>query len=236
MMGGGLDARSASTESTMTNQSAESTRSAWMRVPSGRRIDLADPDPQAWDDYDLALRLARTYRWGGESIFPVPLSVAQHSLAVLELRRKRAPVPLSVDAQLLELLHVAEEALLGFDCISSLKPLLGDKLREVSDRLSRAVAVRYRLPTWTPEAFAEHKRADVACAASEALHCAGWSEHEIAHVLGIREPVLDEDPLVGLYGCTPWEPWSTAIAVKRFHTELVRLLQLRQRRHVPELV
>jgi hypothetical protein len=222
-------------ESMMTSQSVESIRSAWMRLPSGRRVDLADPDPQAWDDYDLSLRLARTYRWGGESIFPVPLSVAQHSLAVLELRRQRAAVPLSVDAQLLELLHDAEEALLGFDCISSLKPLLGDRLRDVSDRLSRAVAVRYRLPRWVPEAYVEHKRADVACAASEALHCAGWSEHEIAHVLGIREPVLDEDPLVSLYDCTPWEPWSTAIAVERFHAELVRLLQLRQHRQVPGL-
>lgn len=123
--------------------------SAWMRLPSGRRIDLANPDPDAWSDYDLSLRLARVYRWGGESIHTVPLSVAQHSLSVLALRRLWASAPLTVDQQLRELLHDAEEALLGFDCISRLKPLLGDALRIVSDRLSRAVEIRSatRCPT-----------------------------------------------------------------------------------------
>lgn len=210
-------------------------RSAWMRLPSGQRINLADPDPNAWTDYDLSLRLARVYRWGGESMHMVPLSVAQHSLAVLELRRQWTAVPLSVDEQLRELLHDAEEALLGFDCISSLKPLLGDQLREVSDRLRNAVSVRYRLPAWTEETKAEHKRADVACAASEALYCTGWSMHEIANVLGIRQPVLKEDPLVRVYKCTPWEPWTSSTAVERFHLELLRLLALRERQRVPEL-
>lgn len=61
---------------------------AWVRLPSGRRLDLINPDPGAWLDSDLALRLARTYRWGGESSWPLPLSVAQHSLLVLTLRRQ----------------------------------------------------------------------------------------------------------------------------------------------------
>lgn len=206
----------------------EQRTSAWMRLPSGQRIDLANPDPQAWTDHDLSLRLARVYRWGGESVHPVPLSVAQHSLAVLELRRQWSTKPLTVDQQLRELLHDAEEALLGFDCISKLKPLLGDALREVSERLSEAVAVRYRLPTWTDEEYVEHKRADVTCAASEALYCAGWSHYEIVNVLGIQEPVLQYDPLVAIYRCTPWQPWPSAVAVERFHLELLRLLAARE--------
>lgn len=213
----------------------KTSHSAWMRLPSGQRIDLANPDPHAWTDYDLSLRLARVYRWGGESMHPVPLSVAQHSLAVLELRRQWAATPLSVDEQLRELLHDAEEALLGFDCISSLKPLLGNQLREVSERLSNAVAVRYGLPAWTAETKAAHKRADIACAASEALYCTGWNEVEIANVLGIREPVLKVDPLVRLYKCTPWEPWPSSLAVERFHLELLRLLAQRARQRMPEL-
>lgn len=213
----------------------EQRASAWMRLPSGNRVDLANPDPRAWTDYDLSLRLARVYRWGGESVYPVPLSVAQHSLAVLELRRQWSTEPLTADQQLRELLHDAEEALLGFDCISKLKPLLGDALREVSERLSEAVAVRYGLPAWNYEEYAEHKRADVTCAASEALHCAGWSQYEIVNVLGIQVPMLQHDPLVPIYQCAPWEPWPSGVAVERFHLELQRLLAAREPQRAAKL-
>ena len=64
---------------------------AWVRLPSGRRLDLISPTPFDWTDEDLAIGLARTFRWGGHSVWPgAPLSVAQHSLAVLALRRARA--------------------------------------------------------------------------------------------------------------------------------------------------
>ncbi|WP_371765539.1 phosphohydrolase [Massilia sp.] len=209
--------------------------SAWMRLPSGQRVDLANPDPYAWSDNDLSLRIARVYRWGGESMYPEPLSVAQHSLAVLELRRQWAVEPLTVGQQLRELLHDAEEALLGFDPISKLKPLLGVPLREVSGRLSEAIAIRYQLPDWTKEEQAAHKRVDVACAASEALYCVGWSQHEITDVLGIREPVLQRDPLTRLYDCEPWRPWPSALAYERFHFEFVRLLVAQDRQQLAKL-
>lgn len=45
---------------------------AWIRLPSGGRLDLINPDPQAWTDEDLAIRLSRTYRWGGESSWTHP--------------------------------------------------------------------------------------------------------------------------------------------------------------------
>jgi hypothetical protein len=64
---------------------------AWVRLPSGRRLDLLSPTAFDWTDEDLAVGLSRTFRWGGHSVWPgAPLSVAQHSLAVLALRRERA--------------------------------------------------------------------------------------------------------------------------------------------------
>jgi hypothetical protein len=79
----------------------------------------------------------------------LPLSVAQHSLTVLQLRRLWSPTPLDPLRSLRELLHDAEEGLLGFDCISVLKPFLGDSFRELSQRLEQAVFLRYGLPAWT---------------------------------------------------------------------------------------
>ncbi|WP_377153953.1 phosphohydrolase [Roseateles sp. UC29_93] len=199
---------------------------AWIRLPSGAALDLINPSPDAWTDEDLALRLARTYRWGGESVWPWPLSVAQHSLLVLALRRSWAEEggePLSPALQRAELLHDAEEGFLGFDCISPLKRVLGEPFRVVGDRLMAAIAVRYQLPAWTPDTHATHKRADSTAAATEAVRCTGWSELEVREVLGITHPVLDADPLHAAYGGTPWEPWPSDIAAGRFLEALRRL-------------
>ena len=77
---------------------------AWIRLPSGRRLDLLSPTAFDWSEEDLAIGLSRTFRWGGHSIWPgAPLSVAQHSLAVLALRRGRGP--LSADQARRELLQ-----------------------------------------------------------------------------------------------------------------------------------
>jgi len=64
---------------------------AYIRLQSGRKLDLLDPHPAAWTDADLAVCLSRTYRWGGHSIWDLPLSVAQHSLLVLVLRQQMQP-------------------------------------------------------------------------------------------------------------------------------------------------
>jgi hypothetical protein len=198
---------------------------AWVRMPSGKRLDLLNPTPDDWADEDLALGLARTYRWGGHSAWPLPLSVAQHSITVMLLRRAAAPAALAPLAELRELLHDAEEGLLGFDCISVLKPFLGDGFRDLTTRLDRAVFLRYGLPAWTPEEHALHKRADRLAAASEAVHVVGWSPHEVLHTLKITVPPLADDPLVAMYGGQAWEPWSPALARDRFLAELDRLRQ-----------
>ena len=74
-------------------------------MPSGKRLDLLNPTPFDWDDADLALGLARTYRWGGHSAWPLPLSVAQHSICVMLLRRAASPTPLAPVVELRELLR-----------------------------------------------------------------------------------------------------------------------------------
>ncbi len=187
---------------------------AWVRLPSGRRLDLISPTPFDWTDEDLAIGLARTYRWGGHSVWPgAPLSVAQHSLAVLALRRARSRGGLSRAEARRELLHDAEEGLLGFDCISPLKPFLGAGFAELQARLSAAVALRYALPPWTAEAKRAHKACDVALAAAEAVHVAGWTREEVRGTLGIRAAVIEADPLGGT---PPWQPWPPEEASRRF--------------------
>jgi uncharacterized protein len=195
---------------------------AWVRMPSGKRLDLLDPTPFDWDDADLALGLARTYRWGGHSAWPLPLSVAQHSILVMLLRQVESP-GLSPESALRELLHDAEEGLLGFDAISVIKPFLGEGFRALTQRLEQAVFLRYGLPAWTPADYKRHKQADRIAAASEAVHVAGWSEQEVRGTLKIRSEVLHEDPLGALYGCRPWEPWPPALAAERFLEQLHRL-------------
>jgi hypothetical protein len=196
---------------------------AWVRMPSGKRLDLLTPTPFDWDDSDLALGLARTYRWGGHSAWPLPLSVAQHSIAVMLLRRAASPTPLAAVVELRELLHDAEEGLLGFDAVAPIKPFLGEGFRALTRRLEQAVFLRYRLPAWTPAEHQLHKRADRLAAASEAVHVAGWSAQEVRTTLKIRSAVLAHDPLTDVYGCAPWEPWAPALAAERFLDALEHL-------------
>lgn len=205
--------------------SAPSPARAWVRLPSGRRLDLLAPTPLDWTDEDLAVGLSRTFRWGGHSIWPgAPLSVAQHSLAVLERRRRKAP--LSAPQQLRELLHDAEEGLINFDCISPLKPFLGQAFSDLQARLSAVVAQRYRLPPWTVLEKKQHKQADIAAAAAEAVFVAGWTAQEVRDTLGIKARPEQSDVLASLHNEEPWRPWPPELAAQRFATELAWLQSL----------
>jgi hypothetical protein len=199
------------------------TDRAWVRLPSGRRLDLLSPTPFDWTDADLATGLARTFRWGGHSAWPEPLSVAQHSLTVLALRRARTRHRLTPPQELRELLHDADEGLINFDCISPLKPFLGEGFAALQARLSGVVATRYRLPAWTAEEKRAHKAVDVAVAAAEAVHVVGWTAQEVRETLGIRAAVMAQDPLAVRYGDPPWRPWAPDVAAARFLEELLAL-------------
>ncbi len=196
---------------------------AWVRLPSGKRLDLLHPTPFDWDDADLAIGLARTYRWGGHSAWPLPLSVAQHSLMVLAMRRRGVDRARDAAADLRELLHDADEGLLGFDCISVVKPFLGESFRALTLDLQRAVSLRYRLKDYAPTEQRAHKRADRVAAASEAVHVVGWTRDEVRNTLRIPFEPLAVDPLVAIYGGTAWEPWAPVVAADRFLGELKAL-------------
>lgn len=196
---------------------------AWVRLPSGKRLDLLNPTPFDWDDEDLAVGLSRTYRWGGHSAWPLPLSVAQHSLTVLALRRNEEPSGLAPRAELRELLHDADEGLLGFDPLSVIKPFLGEGFHALAGRLQDVVFQRYGIAYWTEAEKETHKRADRVAAASEAVHVAGWSAEEVKQVLKIPFRPVKTDPLIAIYGGTPWEPWTPDVAAMRFLKELQRI-------------
>jgi len=198
---------------------------AWVLLGSGRRLNLVDPQPGDWQDMDLAVGLSRTYRWGGHSRWDLPLSVAQHSLLVLVLRQQMQPhQPLTPGEALRELLHDADEGLLGFDPISPLKPHLGSDFAALTQRLQHAIAIRYRLPEWCHEDFLLHKRADHLAAASEALHVAGWARDAVHEMLGIQLSPVMADPMPLLEGHRPWEPWAPRRAAAVFLAKLRELV------------
>lgn len=194
----------------MTNPIFEETGGprAWVLLPSGNKLDLSNPDPAAWSDEDLATGLGRTYRWGVHARWPRPLSVAEHCLTVAAIAATRDS---SRAMRRLALLHDAEEGLIGFDCITPLKRVLGEAFSQLELRLRKAVSQRYGLPWPWPNEAAEItlKWADRMVATAEAIHVAGWSEHDTRHTLGLQYSLLTADPLcdIGLK-TTAWEPMT----------------------------
>ena len=198
---------------------------AWVLMRSGGLLNLLDPSPHAWTNGDLALRLARTYRWSCATRWERPLSVAQHSLLVLRIREMQADAPLPAAQRLRELLHDADEGLFHFDAPAPVKAQLGDGYQRITARLREAVRVRYDVPCWERLSYEAHKRADRIAAVSEAKHVVGWSEKAIWLFLGFREAPLQLDPLLHQPGLQPWEPWPEDLAARLF---LERLEALRR--------
>jgi hypothetical protein len=206
---------------------------AWVRLASGRRVNLLDPHPDAWTEADLAIGLSRTYRWGGHSIWHLPLSVAQYSLLVLTLRERMRGARLAKLEGLREVLHDAFKGLLSFDPIAPVTPHLGTSFTQLVCRLQAAIAVRYGLQPWSGDDYTAHKHADRLAAASEALHVAGWSRDEIRDTLRIADWPLIEDPLPVPEGMTPWEPRPAPLAASLFLAKLRELLADEPSPHTP---
>ena len=205
---------------------------AWVRLQSGKRLNLLDPAPDSWTDADLAIGLARTYRWGGHSRWELPLSVAQHSLLVLVLRQQMQPhQPLTRGEALRELLHDGHEGFLSFAPISPVKPHLGQDFEDVAGRLQMALEQRYHLPAWSGDERVLHKRADRLAAASEAVHVAGWSPADLLDKLNIPLAPGMTDPLPAPDGFRPWEPWPAKRAASLF---LYKLRELTSTEWTPE--
>jgi len=139
---------------------------AWVLLPSGRRLNLLEPDPWAWIDRDLAIGLSRTYRIAGYSAWDLPLSVTQHSLTVLALRTASAGGGFTKAEARRELLHDETEAMLGgWDPITALKPYLGDGFHRLVAGMPAALDERYQLPALDDAVHRQHKHADHLAAA-----------------------------------------------------------------------
>jgi hypothetical protein len=164
---------------------------------SGRRLNLIEPSPLDIEIEDIALGLARNTRWNGQTKGPHGWSIAQHSDLVVEIVRRlkpRAPASLLMAAKL----HDASEYV-THDLITPLKAVVGDVFKEVEERLTRAIYLRFGLPpVLSPEDKALIKRADHIAAATEAVQLAGFTAAECRTVLNFKERPLKDVELTPL--------------------------------------
>ena len=176
---------------------------------SGRRLDLLDPSPLDIEIEDIAHGLARVARWNGQTSGDLIFSVAQHTLLVEEIARRRGNIP-DRRVGLALLLHDAPEYVIG-DMISPFKAVLGGSYRIVERRLLTAIHRRFGLaPELPAEILAIIKAADRGAAFLEATALAGFAVAEARRLFGTR-PALpaaaERDYLT---------PWPAETAKRRF--------------------
>jgi 5'-deoxynucleotidase YfbR-like HD superfamily hydrolase len=182
---------------------------AWQRMLSGRRLDLLDPSPLDIEIEDIAHGLARVARWNGQTHGDHIFSVAQHTLLMEEIARRRNG---SSDRRLglALLLHDAPEYVIG-DMISPFKVVIGGAYKAVEHRLLEAIHLRFGLPRDLPaEVAATIKAADRGAAFLEATVLAGFSAGEARRFFGSRPTlpaVVEKDYLT---------PWPAETAKRRF--------------------
>jgi uncharacterized protein len=182
---------------------------AWQRMLSGRRLDLLDPSPLDIEIEDIAHGLARVARWNGQTSGDHIFSVAQHTLLVEEIARRRDNIP-DRRVGLALLLHDAPEYVIG-DMISPFKAVIGGSYRIVERRLLTAIHLRFGLAPELPgEILAIIKAADRGAAFLEATALAGFAVAEARRLFGAR-PALpaaaERDYLT---------PWPAETAKRRF--------------------
>jgi 5'-deoxynucleotidase YfbR-like HD superfamily hydrolase len=188
--------------------SAKSSARAWQRMLSGRRLDLLDPSPLDVEIEDIAHGLARVARWNGQTSGAHIFSVAQHTLLVEAIARRRAN--LDHRARRAILLHDAPEYVVG-DMITPFKAVIGDSYKAVEHRLLAAIHVRFGLPAALPAELTRMiKSADRAAAYLEATHLAGFKLPEARRFFGMPPDVpasFEHDYLV---------PWNAKDAETRY--------------------
>jgi 5'-deoxynucleotidase YfbR-like HD superfamily hydrolase len=182
---------------------------AWQRMLSGRRLDLLDPSPLDIEIEDIAHGLARVARWNGQTVGAHIFSVAQHTLLVEEIARRRVG---QIDRRLglAILLHDAPEYVIG-DMISPFKAVIGEAYKAVERRLLTAIHLRFGLPAELPREIAQViKAADHGAAFLEATRLAGFAVSEARRFFGPR-PTLpaaaEQDYLT---------PWPAELAEARY--------------------
>ena len=182
---------------------------------SGRRLDLLDPSPLDVEIADIAHGLARVARWNGQTSGSHIFSVAQHTLLVEAIARRR--VSLDARARLAILLHDAPEYVVG-DMITPFKSVIGESYKAVEQRLLAAIHLRFGLaPALPAELTRLIKSSDRAAAYLEATQLAGFAQAEAKRLFG-RDPGL---PVATRHDYLT--PWTAAKAEKRFLTRFKTL-------------
>ena len=188
---------------------------AWQRMLSGRRLDLLDPSPLDIEIADIAHGLSRVARWNGQTSGNHIFSVAQHTLLVDALARRRTS--LDTRARLAILLHDAPEYVIG-DMITPFKAVIGDSYKAVESRLLAAIHLRFGLPaTLAPELARLTKIADRQAAYLESTQLAGFTAAEAKRFFGTPPEVsaaLERDYLT---------PWSARDAEARYLKQFAAL-------------
>lgn len=155
----------------------------WQRMLSGRRLDLLDPSPVDIEVEDIAHGLARVARWNGQTLGDHAFSVAQHSVVVESVCALLEP-GLRPAERLMALHHDAAEYVIG-DMISPFKAVLGDGYKDIENRLTEAIHIRFGLPARMPVSLKRLiKRADHICAWYEATQLAGFGKTEADRFFG----------------------------------------------------
>ena len=167
----------------MKNLDKQISRS-WQRMLSGRRLNIIDPSPLDIEIDDIARGIARVARWNGQTQGKNPISVAQHSVIVVEiLKLSKNQIP--IKWQLGALLHDAAEYIVG-DMITPLKTLLGIEYSHIESRIQQAIHTRFSLPINFPKSITKMiKRADRQTAFLEAVQLAGFTEEEARRIIPI---------------------------------------------------
>jgi hypothetical protein len=151
---------------------------------SGRRLDLLDPSPLDIEIDDIALGLSRVARWNGQTQGEHALSVAQHSILVMELTAAAGRPARALRRA--ALLHDASEFVTA-DLITPFKAVIGDAYKSVERRVQCAVHLRFGLPAQlSPEWKQAIKHADRDAAFIEAVELAGFSESDARRIFKYR--------------------------------------------------
>jgi 5'-deoxynucleotidase YfbR-like HD superfamily hydrolase len=189
---------------------------AWQRMLSGRRLDLLDPSPLDIEIEDIAHGLARVARWNGQTTGANIFSVAQHTLLVEEVARRRFGEP-DRRLALALMLHDAPEYVIG-DMISPFKAVIGDAYKAVEKRLLGAIHRRFGLaPELPADVVKVIKTADRGAAFLEATQLAGFSTAEARRFFGPRPALpaaVERDYMT---------PWPANTAERRFLERFARI-------------
>lgn len=112
---------------------------SWIETVSGRKIDFLNPDPEQFYIEDIALALSRIPRFVGHTDPTRGIySVASHSIYVSRIANDKGYPSLEF------LMHDATEAYTN-DIPRPLKQLLGPAIKDIEDRLTEALCIKFEL-------------------------------------------------------------------------------------------